>query len=533
VPVSADDRLLALALALTDGRDVDWAREGVTDDAAFGHLRALESIAKATAASEPREASTLAERRFGPLRLLEKLGAGASGEVFRAWDMRLEREVALKLLRESDGPDSRLVREARLLARVRHPGVVTVYGVETFEGRTGLWTELVPGRTLAALVEERGPFGAREAALTGIEVCAGLTALHAAGLVHGDVKAGNVMRENGGRVVLLDFSAARATPGPEGDVSGTPLYLAPEVLVGEAPPSAASDVYAVGVLLYFLVSGQHPMRVATLDGLRRAHARGGLRRLLDARGDLPPDFVAVVERALAPPGRRYASAAALQAALRGLLAPRRVRWSTVAASAAVVACGGALWLAERPASEAPRPGTAARPAEPAPQPAPATTPPEVTLAPPAPALEDPSPAARADPTPQVVPATPEATPAPEISDADRMRDEGEKAFELSLIGLSDKADAMAAAWRAYREACAGKSAQVMVSEGPSAGRPMLVPMERTAECRGRRADAEGLSAAVRARLEEAEEAARRARVLPGRVRDLKSRYGVDSSFWQE
>jgi serine/threonine-protein kinase len=532
--MTEDDRLLSLALALTDGADVDWARQAEPDDPALEHFRVIEAIARATATDGAR----VAERRFGPLRVLEKLGAGSSGEVFRAWDTRLEREVALKVLREGAGSDWRLVREARLLARVRHAAVLTVFGVEIFEGRIGLWSELVRGRTLAALVEERGRFEAREAALVGIEVCAGLAALHAAGLVHGDVKAGNVMREDGGRVVLLDFSAARPTSGVEGELSGTPLYLAPEVLAGGAPPSASSDVYAVGVLLYFLASGQHPVKAPTLDGLRRAHARGGRRTLRQARADLPRDFVDVVERALAPPARRYASAAALQAALQKLLEPRRARWSWIAVPAAVVASALALWVAARPTpadlgSLAPTRREASAPLAPAASAAPEIARTDATLAAAAPPVEER--VAEPDPPsiPQIISSTPSPSAADEISESDRMREEGEKILEQSLVRMAERADGVAAAWRAYRKACAGKSVRVVVSEGPFVGRPRLVPMGGTAECQGRRADAESLSAGVRASLDQAEEAARRARVLPGRVRDLERRYGLDSPAWQQ
>src|SRR4029077_3080841 len=128
---------------------------------------------------------------------------------------------------------SRIAVEGRLLARVRHPNVVTVYGVAAHEQRVGLWMELVRGATLEQQLGAHGPLSAREAALIGIDLCRALAAIHAAGLIHRDVKAQNVMREDGGSIVLMDLGTSREADGrltrsvPE--LAGTPLYLAPEI----------------------------------------------------------------------------------------------------------------------------------------------------------------------------------------------------------------------------------------------------------------------------------------------------------------
>ena len=148
--------------------------------------------------------------RWGRLELLELVGKGTFGEVYRARDAQLQREVAVKLLhvgRPHDGLVDRMLHEARALARVQHPNVVIVHDAEERDGRVGLCMEFVRGRTLEQLLLAEGPRGAREAALIGQDLCQALAAVHAAGLVHRDVKAQNVMRENGGRVVLMDFGA--------------------------------------------------------------------------------------------------------------------------------------------------------------------------------------------------------------------------------------------------------------------------------------------------------------------------------------
>jgi serine/threonine-protein kinase len=258
------------------------------------------------------------------------IGRGSFGTVYRAFDTRLGVDVALKLLSLPPGepatpaePD-RILGEARLLARVRHPNVVTVYGADQAEGRVGLWMEMVNGRTLAELLRAQGPFGAHEASIIGRDVCRAVAAVHHAGIVHGDVKAHNIIRAEGGRIVLMDFGAGRPSIGRDDDahrLAGTPAYLAPEVLAGQ-PLSEASDIYAVGVLLYHLVTASYPVLDRTLDDLRAAHRRGERRRIRDARPDLPDDFVRAVEGAAAPdPAERFATLGALEEALVSVTSP--------------------------------------------------------------------------------------------------------------------------------------------------------------------------------------------------------------------
>ena len=239
------------------------------------------------AAADP---STPTLRTWGHLSLVERLASGASGEVYRAWDSRLQCEVALKLLHADDSADdagsSQIVQEAKLLAQVDHPHVITVHGVDQHDGRWGLWMQLIRGTTLDQLLASHGPLSSREAALIGIDLCGALAAIHGACLVHRDVKAQNVMREDGGRIVLMDLGIGRAAvaAGPLrfDDLAGTPLYLAPELFEG-ASVSARTDVYGLGVLLFYLVTQQFPVTAATLDGLREAHAKGTRLRLRDVR----------------------------------------------------------------------------------------------------------------------------------------------------------------------------------------------------------------------------------------------------------
>jgi serine/threonine-protein kinase len=251
---------------------------------------------------------------WGDLRIVEELGRGAYGCVYRAFDDVLAREVALKIIPiESSDPAvaAGVLREGRMLARLRHRNVVTVYRAQQIGNEIGVCMELVRGRSLASMLRESGPLAADEAALIGISLCQALSAVHAAGLLHRDVKAHNVMRESGGRIVLMDFGAGREIAARQSgwsDMAGTPLYMAPEVLAG-GEWSASADLYSLGVLLFFLVAGRHPIEGATLPDIAIAHARGRRSLLADCRPDLPESFVRVVERAIAPTvAQRYQTA---------------------------------------------------------------------------------------------------------------------------------------------------------------------------------------------------------------------------------
>jgi tetratricopeptide (TPR) repeat protein/predicted Ser/Thr protein kinase len=296
--------------------------------------------------------------RWGELVLLDKVGEGHFGEVYRAWDVVLEREVALKLMRAAE-EDQALLQEARMLARLRHSNVVTVYGVDRHEGRSGVWMDFVEGETLTAIVEQRGSFGAQEALVVGVDVCRALAAAHQSGLLHRDIKAQNVMRERGGRIVLMDFGLGHETAaGEPADFGGTPLYMAPELLEGE-PATVRSDLYAVGVLLFHLVTGTYPVEGSTVQELREAHAARHARSLRDLRPDLLSAFSRAVERATAhDPSHRFATAGQMTAAFETALGTRRFAvpisrrafWWT--ASPLAAAGAAAIWYRQHRASAA-------------------------------------------------------------------------------------------------------------------------------------------------------------------------------------
>jgi tRNA A-37 threonylcarbamoyl transferase component Bud32 len=404
-----ESKLLSVAASISDGAGVDWERvEQKPVDAhetqVLRELRVLDQIAafhrspeppsfdpgqddrapaehsglaidpSSHAAGAPDAGGEVADeglQTWGHLAVLEKIGEGAFGAVYRARDDKLQREVALKLLWPAEldaaSRSSRALKEARLLARVRHPNVATVYGADQIRGRVGLWMEFVKGRTLAELLHAHGPFSAREAALVGLDLCRALAAVHGAGLLHGDVKAHNVMREEGGRTVLMDFGTGKDLSHDRAprhqraadDFAGTPLYLAPEVFEGHAR-TKATDIYSLGVLLYHLVTGSYPVEGRTREEVERAHRLQERRHLRDVRPDLPEEFVHTVQRALDPdPRQRYQGAGALESALarflgataeveRGWLNLSVRRITIVACTLGVVlTMGAAYWVAGR------------------------------------------------------------------------------------------------------------------------------------------------------------------------------------------
>jgi len=363
------NRLLQLAEAVADGRPVDWdSAESTAGTRAelelIAQLRLLGGVAdvhRSTLAEDAADVShavpdVLHGRRWGSLEIRERLGAGSFGTVYRAWDPRLDRDVALKLFTAdslaSAPTSSATVSEGRMLARVSHPHVITVYGADQIDDRVGIWMELVSGSTLLDVFHRYGAFSAREAALVGVDLCGALAAVHREGLVHRDLKAQNVIREDGGRIVLMDFGAGQeiAAQARQGRAVGTPLYMAPELFAGGAA-TPQSDIYSLGVLLFWLVSGQFPVPGRTAAEIHEAISGGLRRRLRDERPDIPSGFVTVVERTLSSdPAARYQTAGALEEALAGFVAdraPARGRpllWPVLCAGLVVATFAGAgLW----------------------------------------------------------------------------------------------------------------------------------------------------------------------------------------------
>src|SRR6188474_713374 len=250
---SADERRWLDCVRVLEGTANFHLADGEDGAAAPGGAGAADVLTTQIAAGPAAAETVDTVQWWGRYRLDQRVGEGAFGCVYRAWDPELEREVAVKVLHKRVAEPrlkQALLREGRALARVRHPNVVSVLSVESHEDQVALCMEFVYGETLEDVLR-RGPLSAGEATLMCQDVCRALAAVHLAGFVHQDVKARNVMREKAGRIVLMDFGAGRQAedlkiPGKILNV-GTPLYMAPEVMAGE-PATPASDVYGVGVL---------------------------------------------------------------------------------------------------------------------------------------------------------------------------------------------------------------------------------------------------------------------------------------------
>jgi tetratricopeptide (TPR) repeat protein/predicted Ser/Thr protein kinase len=359
-------------------------------------------------------------RLIGPYRLLSVLGRGAMGEVWRARDERLDRLVALKLLPrdEQASPQrrARMAREAKAAAAIPHRNVVTLFDIVSEDGEDVLIMELVEGKTLAELVAAGGPLPTARAVAILVELCDALAAAHERGVLHRDIKAANVMVTDEGAVRVLDFglakllgpgeesieepiAAARRQPRPSqialdetvdsvdrrvsatmpamsapgagadplvtqaGQLLGTPLYMAPEQLAGEAP-TESSEVFSVGVLAYELVAGAPPFAGASFDELQ-------VKVLNEEPPPLPArvdrELAAIIEQALAKdPEQRFSDMATLRDRIasvqRRLEAPPGRRWPTAilaaaaALAVAVAASVGGREDAAAPAETAVRPG---------------------------------------------------------------------------------------------------------------------------------------------------------------------------------
>ncbi|MEO8702017.1 MAG: serine/threonine-protein kinase [Kofleriaceae bacterium] len=284
----------------------------------------------------------------------ELLGSGAMGRVYSAWEPELDRRVAIKVLREdAPGGRERLVREAQAMAKLDHPNIVGVHEVGSSADVVFVAMDLVEGETLRSWAEQ--PRAWRDVTRVVIDIARGLAAVHAAGVIHRDVKPDNIIVGSDGRARLGDFGLARAgasapTAHPDPDatlalgtpataIAGTPAYMAPEVLRGGSA-TPASDQFGLGVTAYEILAGRRPFAGTSWAELSHLIERGVVAPLRD----VPGWFDAAIRRCLAAdPARRHASLEALAALVGDRAQRRRPMWIAGAAAAAIVA-SGATWM---------------------------------------------------------------------------------------------------------------------------------------------------------------------------------------------
>ena len=267
-------------------------------------------------------------RRLSHFETREAIGSGGMGVVYKAVDLRLQRTVALKLLRTDVGLDAesrrRFFREAQAASALNHPNIVTVYEVDSAEGVDFIAMEHLQGSSLDALIAA-GPLGLSPALGYAVQVADALASAHAAGIVHRDLKPSNVIVTPEGRVKVLDFGIAkRLVAAPEGAelamptldlppqtdtgvVMGTPRYMSPEQAQGKKV-DARSDIFAFGVLLYEMLAGRPPFTGDSLAGLLTAILRDPPPSLRSVRSELPAEVEEIVAKTLEKdPERRYQS----------------------------------------------------------------------------------------------------------------------------------------------------------------------------------------------------------------------------------
>jgi serine/threonine-protein kinase len=249
--------------------------------------------------------------------LLERLGAGGMSDVFRARDLMLERSVAIKVLHENYSNDTafqqRFRQEARAAANLSHPNIVTVHDFGFDHNQLFIVMEHIPGKDLKTLLRQRGRYSVEEAIPLIVQACAGIGYAHRAGLVHCDIKPHNMIVTPDGRLKVTDFGIARAMstilPDERADVVwGSPQYFSPEQAVGE-PPSPASDVYSLGVVLYEVLTGALPFTAPTSEELARLHLEMAPIPPSEYVPDIPSALEQIVLKVLSKePSARYRTA---------------------------------------------------------------------------------------------------------------------------------------------------------------------------------------------------------------------------------
>jgi serine/threonine protein kinase len=290
----------------------------------------------------------------GRYRLLEEIGQGGMGRVFRARDTILDRDVAVKVVDHGPGVGDAYVREARAAARLAHPGIVRVLDTGDDEGHGFVVMDLVAGRTLADVLFERGALSPTTAVEIGAQVADALEHAHSRGVVHCDVKPQNVVMGSHGRPRLIDFGIARAESltgqANTRTIRGSAPYLAPEQLTGGAV-DARADVYSLGTVLYEMVTGRPPFEGATIAAILSQRLIGDPPRPRSLDPRIPASLERVILKALArDPDRRYPTAGALRDALRASMTESR-SWivpTSIATLADLKATGARIASAARP-----------------------------------------------------------------------------------------------------------------------------------------------------------------------------------------
>lgn len=315
-------------------------------------------------------------------KVVSKLGEGGMGEVYRARDTKLERDVAIKVLPQVLSTDSerlaRFQREAKTLASLTQANIGAIYGIEERDGNQYLILELIEGQDLSEIIKA-GPLPVEEVARLTNQMAEALTYAHSKGIVHRDLKPGNIrIKQPENEVKVLDFGLARAfEASPDPDVPledsetmdspltqghvilGTPQYMSPEQATGSLHVDHRSDIYSLACVVYEMLTGEAPYKAPNVVSVLAAHATSPIPNLRESRKELPASLQKIFAKALAKiPEERYQDAKSFSADLQKVLVgkPGAVKKSRVFAGAAVTilvvgALGAALWLSNKNAGD--------------------------------------------------------------------------------------------------------------------------------------------------------------------------------------
>lgn len=297
-------------------------------------LRSIQELAGSGFQTRRKASGDLPFERVGDYRLVEKIGSGAMGVVYLAEQGSLARLVALKVIREelagTIGAEQRFEREARALARIQHPGIVRLLGFGRDEGVRYLAMELVPGQSLAEVMNERRSLEPVQVAQWGLELARALARVHASGLLHRDVKPSNVRVHEDGHAVLVDFGLSRsadlASVSRTEGFAGSLGYASPEQVRASGEIDGTTDIYSLAATLYHALAGRPPIQADGIEALLQGILREEPANLRQVRPEVPADLATVIHHGLhKDPKRRYPSALDFAADLERVLALKPIR----------------------------------------------------------------------------------------------------------------------------------------------------------------------------------------------------------------